>query len=215
MHLLTDNSFVLILLAAPLLIAAQVYFLVQKMSEPEKMFRPLPGLSEERERALSAYREWLDQHDLHYHTTYQFGAIQSVLFRQKDSPRFFSFYFHKQLTFSIETYFDEVNCTCLDTGTSGSTGMLPQRPNQYQQSFPGASPEVAWQRHLEAESYITGRFGIKYQVLKMPYEQILMKALRLRMQFIRRIPFYPFRALYWYAVTRSRMANRSIQQQFP
>jgi hypothetical protein len=49
----------------------------------------------------------------------------------------------------------------------------------------------------------------------MPYEQLLLYNIRLNMQYVRSIPFYPFRALYWYAVMRGRMANRSIQQQYP
>jgi hypothetical protein len=93
--------------------------------------------------------------------------------------------------------------------------MFPQRPNQYQQSFPNVSPDEAWRRHLEAEVYLVNKFGLKWKALTMPYEQVLLNAIRLRMQFIRSIPFYPFRALYWYAVMRSRMANRSIQQQYP
>jgi hypothetical protein len=43
----------------------------------------------------------------------------------------------------------------------------------------------------------------------------LLNAIRLRMQFVRSIPFYPFRALCWYAVMRGRMANRPIQQRYP
>jgi hypothetical protein len=215
MHFLEQNPFLWFLLATPLFIVVQVYFLVRKMSEPENMFERLLGYTPEQEQMLAPYQDWLRENSFQYLVAFKFGAIKCVVYRQTDSPRFFSLYFHKRMTFTAETYFDDVNCGCLDTGTSGSTGMFPQRPHQYQQSFPGASPQVAWQRHLEGETYVTGRFGIKCQSLNLPYEQILLKAIRLRMQFVRSIPLYPFRALYWFAIMRGKMANRSIQQQFP
>ena len=93
--------------------------------------------------------------------------------------------------------------------------MLPQRPRQYQQSFPNVAVDEAWRRHLDAEVYVMQRFGVRLQPLRMSYEQMLLKALRMRMEFVRSIPLYPFRALFWYFIKRGRMANRSIQQQFP
>lgn len=213
---LSNNFYLVILAAMPFFVAGQVWYLVRKMSEPEKMLRPMPGgLSAARQQILANYQGWLNEKKLFHIATYQFGSIQVATYQQQGAPRFFSFYFHKQLTFCAETYFDDDDCTCLDTGTSGHIGMFPRRPHQYQQSFPQVTPEIAWQRHLEAENYLMERFGIKCRLLKQPYEQILTKAMRLRMTFVRSIPLYPFRALYWYAISRSQMANRSIQQQFP
>jgi hypothetical protein len=213
---ISNNFYLVILAAMPFVIAGQVYFLVQRMSEPENMMHSLPGgLSADQQQKLSMYQDWLNANDLQHLISFQFGSIRVATYQQKNAQRFFSFYFHKTMTVSIETYFDDTNYTCLDTSTSGSVGMFPQRPDQYQQSFPNASADEAWRRHLEAETYLMEKFGLKWKALTMPYQQVLLQAMRQRMQFIRSIPFYPFRALYWYAVMRSRMANRSIQQQFP
>jgi len=139
-----DNSYLLLIAAMPFIVAGQVYLLVRKMSEPENMMQSLPGgLSADKQQILSNYQDWLNANDLQHLTSFQFGSIQVATFRQRDAQRFFSFYFHKKMTFSIETYFDDTNFTCLDTSTSGSTGMFPQRPNQYQQSFPNVSPDEA------------------------------------------------------------------------
>lgn len=213
---LSNNSYLVLLAAAPLLIAGQVWFLVRRMSEPENMFQSLPSpLDPLKQQIMVSYGEWLAANDFVHVATFRFGAVRSVTFQQRNTSRFFSFYFHQRLTFSIETYFDDDDCGCLDTATSGNIGMFPQRPHQYQQSFPNATQDEAWKRHLEGESYLLERFGIKCRSLTMPYEQVLLKAMRLRMKFVRSIPFYPFRALYWYAVSRFRMRNRSIQHQFP
>jgi hypothetical protein len=200
--------------AVPAVVSVQVYALVQKMSEPEKMLQPLnEGLSADKQQIVLAHRDWLAARQLQYLTAFQFGSIQVAVFQQENAPRFFSIYFHQHVTYDLETRFDEL--TMLDTATSGSTGMFPARPGSYKQSFPGADAESVWQRHLEAEDYLVKKFNITWQPLTKPYVEILVNGLRLQMQHVRSIPLYPLRALYWYAVTRHRMANRSIQQQYP
>jgi hypothetical protein len=216
MEIIHDNiGIIALVLGIPLFIVGQVFFLVRKMSEPEQMYQSLSGLDPSQEAMLAQYQPWLASMGLYPIGYHQFGAIRTATFQQTDTQRFFSFYFHQRLTYSIETYFDDTNCSCIDTSNSGSIGMFPQRPGQYQQSFPGVAADVLWQRHLEGEQYVQQRMGVQYANLSLPYDQILMKAMRLRMAYVRSIPLYPFRALYWYFVVRKQMANRSVQQQFP
>lgn len=210
----SDHFYLVMIAAAPFVIAGQVYLLVRKMSEPENMFQSLPGgLDPSKQRILAGHQSWLDANSFYPVATFQFGIIQVAAFRQKDTQRFFFFNFHKRLTFCASTYFtDDIG---LETSTSGDTGMFPRRPDKYAQSFPNMTPDEALRRHLEAEAYLVQKFKIVEKSLSMPYEQLLLHNIRLDMQYIRSIPLYPFRALYWYAVERKRMANRSIQQQYP
>lgn len=214
---LSDNFFLVILAGLPFFLMFQIYFLVRKMSEPEKMMVSLSHqLTPYQEAALVPYRGFLEANEMHQIAHFRFGNIETVTFQQANYPRFVSILFHRQgVTMDIETYFDEDNCSCLDTSTSGSAGMFPTRPNQYQQSFPRLAPDEAWGRHLEGETYLLERFGIKWKPFTMSYEHILVKALRLRMNFVRAIPLYPARALYWYFITRRAVANKSVQQRFP
>jgi hypothetical protein len=202
------------ILAMPLMIVVQVYLLVLKMSKPEQMLRPIPGgLSADRQEILLAYRDWLAAVNLEYLTSFQFGSIQVAVFQQPGTQRFFSFYFHKTLSYSIESRFDDRSF--FETGTSGGMGMFPARPGAYRQSFPRARADEAWQRHLEAEDYLMKKFGLAWQPLSGPYEAVLINSLRLTMNYVRSIPLWPFRSLYWYAVSRSRLANKSVQQLYP
>jgi hypothetical protein len=100
-------DFNLLLLAlAPLLIAAQVYFLVRKMSEPEKMLKHIDGgLSAGREEFIARHMDWLNSLGMERLTSFQFGIIQSVVFQQKDTQRFLIFHFHQRNTFEIESRF--------------------------------------------------------------------------------------------------------------
>ena len=93
--------------------------------------------------------------------------------------------------------------------------MFPARPNAFRQSFPGATVDEVTQRHLEAEEHLIKKFNLRWKPLTLSYEEILIKAIRLHMQHVRSIPLYAVRALYWYAVSRRKIANRSVPQQFP
>jgi len=209
-----DYAPLLFFAAFPLIIAAQVYLLVRKMSEPEKMLKPIVGnFSPDKEQIIAGHIAWLNARDMRRVTSFEFGAIQTVVFQQHGTQRFFNILFHQKVSYDMESRFDET--TFLETSTGGSAGMFPARPKAYKQSFPGMSPEQAWQRHLEAEAYLMRKFGIVWRPLNQPYEQVLINSLRMSMNYVRSIPFYPFRALYWYLVTRQRFSNRSIQQQFP
>jgi hypothetical protein len=209
-----DYTTILFIAAAPLIVATQVALLVRKMSEPEKMMRPVPnGISPDKQKILLDYKNWLAERDLEYLTSFQFGVIQAAVFKQRNAQRFFNFNFHQKVTFDVESRFDEVSS--IETATSGSTGMFPPCPGTYRQSFPNVSADDAWRRHLEGETYLIKKFGLEWKPLTKPYEQVLLNSMRAHMQYVRSIPFYAFRALYWFAVTRRVMANKSVQQQFP
>jgi len=197
----------------PAVVLVQIYFLGRKMSEPEKMMKPIAGgATPFQQQALARYMEWLGSVNLVYATSFQFGIIQTVVFQEKNAPRFFSFMFHKQLTFAAESYLEDL--TILDTSTSGSLGLFP-RPGAYGQSFPGLSPQEMWRRHLEGEAHLTKKFGYRWVPLKRPYGEIVADAMRVRMRYNRSQLLWPFRVLYRYAVTRHRLVNRTIAQQFP
>lgn len=208
-----DYTPIILVVAVPLVIAAQIYLLVRKMSEPEKMFRPIDGgLNADRQRLLLEHKDWLAAHDLQYLTCFQFGAVQLAVFQHADGFRFFCFHFHQSITYAVESYLDDL--TCLDTGNSGHIGLFP-RPGGYAQNFRNVSCDEVWQRHVEAETYLAKKFGFVWKRLGQPYEQILLDAIRLRMKYVRSVPFWPIRVLYRYAITRPRLVNKSVQQQHP
>jgi hypothetical protein len=210
---MNDVSFIWVLGITFLVLVGQIYFLGRKMSEPEKMMQPLPPEFNSRmEQAIMQYKEWLDSVNLSYLTSFQFGMISVVVYQQENHPRFFSFYFHKKLTFDIESYLEDL--TILDTATSGSSGLFP-RPRAYLQSLPNLSAQEAWQKHIEAEEYLSKKFGYDWKPLKKPYEQMLQDAVRLRMNYNRSQSFWPIRVLYRFFVTRHLINNRTIAQQFP
>jgi len=199
--------------ALPIVLVGQIYLLGRKMSDPEKMIQPIMGgLNHDQEEILSRYRDWLASVELEHRTNFRFGSIVTAVYQQRNQPRFFSFLFHQKVTFQIESYLEDL--TILDTGTSDSGGLFP-RPGAYLQSLPSLSPQEAWQRHLEGEAHLSKKFGYVWVPLKTPYEQLLPAAIRLRMKYNRSQLFWPIRVLYRYFVTRRRILNKTIAQQFP
>lgn len=208
-----DYTFWLWLAAVPAVLVGQIYLLGRRMSEPEKMIRPLTGgLIPSQAGVIAHYQDWLTSAQLEYRTCFRFGSILAVVYQQGNAPRFFSFYFHRKLTFSMESYLEDL--TILDTSTSGNGDLFP-RPGAYRQSFPGLSAQEAWQRHIEGEQHLSNKFGYSWVPLQKPCEQLLPEAVRVRMKYNRSQLFWPVRVLCRYFVSPSRVKNKSIVQQFP
>jgi hypothetical protein len=207
---------VVFLVGFPTFLLAQIYALGVKMSKPEKMMQPFPdglnALNAAQRQTIADHQEFLNSSNLRFRACYRFGAITGATYQQADQPRFFSFMFHQRTTFSAETYWEHL--TILDTSNSGSLGLFP-RPGAYAQSFPGISAEETWGRHLEGEAYLSEKFNFPRVRITRPYEDLVVSAMRIRMQHNRAQSFWPFRVLYRYFVTRNRIANRTVMQQFP
>jgi hypothetical protein len=79
-----DYTPLLIIVAIPLIVVVQIYLMVLKMSEPEKMMSPLAeGLTAYEEQVIASHREWLAYCNLQYLTSFKFGAIRVVVFQQQ------------------------------------------------------------------------------------------------------------------------------------
>ena len=89
LNYLLDNFYLVILIACPFFIMGQVYFLVRKMSEPEKMFQPLPGpLTPRKTAGLAPYQGWLQINNFRQISSYRFGRIEGVTFKQEGRTAF-------------------------------------------------------------------------------------------------------------------------------
>jgi hypothetical protein len=199
--------------ALPALLIGRIYVLGRKLSEPEKMMRAIPGgLTPEQTQFILQYKDWLASQNLEFNTAFQFGAIRAAVFQEKGLPRYFSFQFHQRLTFSAESYLEDL--TILDTSNSGALGLFP-RPGAYAQSFPNISAQDLWRLHLEGEAHLTKKFGCQWKPINRSYYDLVVEAMRVRMKYNRSQFLWPVRVLYRFFVTRHRIANRSIVEQFP
>jgi hypothetical protein len=206
-----DPGFWIVIAAVPIFLVGNIYLLGRRMSEPEKMLLPIPGgLTAFEQQTIARHKDWLASLNLQFRTAFQFGGIRVAVFQHGDLPRYFNFSFHQKLTFAAESYTE--NLDVLDTTSSGDLGLFP-RPGAYIQGFPGATPAVVWQRHLEAEAHLRDKAGFALKPLHLTYEEIVIAAIRMRMKYNRAQLFWPFRVLYRFALVRPRLANKTIAQQ--
>lgn len=207
------NEFLIWIGAGVVILIGGIYVLGRKMSEPEKMLRLLPiGLMSQQQQTIVQHQAWLSSIGLEFQVAFQFGAIHAAVFKQKGQARYFSFLFHGSTTFSVETHFEDQQE--FDSSNSGSLGLFP-RPGAFAQSFPGLSAEELWKRHLEGETYLMQRFGLKPLNTNRPYVETFFELTRIRMQYVRSQSFWPVRVLYRFFVTRRRMVNRTVMQNYP
>ena len=191
----------------------QVYVLGCRMSEPEKMLEPMPGeWSVVQQEVFSRYEQWLVEMNLEFRTAFKFGTIQTVVFQEQNLPRFLSILFHKRVTFSVDSYMEDLTNLCTDN--SGNLGLFP-RPGSYNQSYPNTSPQELWKRHLEGEAYLSRKFGCQWAPLTQSFEEVVLASIRLKMQYNRSQFMWPVRVLYRYFVTCHLLKNRSIMEQYP
>jgi hypothetical protein len=210
-----------------LLVAA--FVMVRKMSSPEKTMQPIAiGLSASEQKTIVQHKEWLASNNLEYRANYQFVHVHGIVFQSADKPRFLVFMFvypegcklpwflkpfaHQRVFYRTVSYLEDL--TVLDTRSNGDIGMLP-RPRAYEQGFPGASLPEIWERHLEAEEYLSRKFGYVWAPLNRSFPEILAASTALRMDHTRRLSLYPLRIVYSFLWTRFRLRNRTVAQQYP
>src|SRR5262245_4379407 len=106
-------------------LVGQIYLLGRRMSEPEKMMRPVAGgLGPREQEVILQHKEWLASVGLEFRTSFQFGKISAAVFQQGDLPRYLMFMFHQQVNLSAGSYLEDL--TLLETSSSTSIGLFPR-----------------------------------------------------------------------------------------
>jgi hypothetical protein len=208
------NPFLLVFIPAlPAMLVLNIYILGRRMRNPESMITmKQPPLPSQVQRALVQHELWLTTASFEFVTSFSFGTIFSVVYRQSVQPRFLSFHFQQNSQrplFDLETYFEDG--AILDTETSGMSGLYP-RPGAYAQGFPQCSLEYIWTRHLEAEAYLIGRFNLVPRAVTRPYTEELCRAMRVRVEYNLSQSFWPCRVLYRYFTTMRLRRNKSVME---
>lgn len=101
----------------------------------------------------------------------------------------------------------------LDTVGAGLEMTLPSIPGSYKQSFAKASLDELYARHLEAMQYLTRVGQMRCEPSGYGIEEAVPREFRRQAAYIRALPAWPLRAIYWYHVARRRKLGKTIEQQ--
>lgn len=190
---------------------------VDAMSDPNLR---LEKADESRHRELFAaaaeHHDWARDHDFDWIGAFLVEAPQRIFvaaWRQSDAQRYFCIYTHAH-----NDYYDFVTRFDDDHGltTSGSMDAhtLPMAPGRYLQSFDGADHEELWERHLEAEEYLTRNEGVRLATttLEDDFPSLVVRSIHEQMKYVKSLPLWRLRVVLWFLV-RGRKSNHGIERQ--
>lgn len=171
---------------------------------------------DEEERALgeaSLGEQWLTDHGFHWVGAYRFssdlGTMLVRAWQQGDNATYLCQYLTAQDTArtDIVSIFSTDPPVGLTTGTTADTHLLPDRPGVFKQSLSDRQVEHLWRYHTEGEALVAEVTGVDPQPVELSFEEVVSRAIREQMAYVRTLPLWPLRAPYWYLVRRHRLHN--------
>jgi hypothetical protein len=68
-----------------------------------------------------------------------------------------------------------------------------------------------WEKHGEAERFLFEE-GAILSTDNRPFAEVFVEAMHRQSDHVQSIPFWPLRGLYWYAVRRGQLSNKTVRQ---
>lgn len=98
----------------------------------------------------------------------------------------------------------------LVTSVARESLTLPQPPNQLVQVFPGRSPEELHRLHIQALEAFRQRFGADTVEPDRPVNELVIEAIEEQVAWVRQLPLWQLRGVWWYLVRPRLLRNRSV-----
>lgn len=197
-----------------LVVALVTYIQVRSMSNPKlRPYTASGNRGDSRIEATRVAREWAQQNDFKFMGYYLFQAnVFIAAWQREDRPMFFCYYLaqNKKLSDLVTLFGNEVSLT---TGSSMDGQFFPLPENKYMQSFSRLHFDDLWDRHVAMENYLIDEGGAELVELDLDFQESILKAIQDQMKYVRSIPLWPLRGLWWFAVRRFRWHNLTIRQQ--
>lgn len=166
----------------------------------------------------AAASDWAERNGFHFVGFYFESCMNSLIaaWRHASQPTYFCAYVvsdNNQLrnTYDFVTLFD--HDVSLTTGSTKDGHMMPPRPGAYVQTFSHVSLDEQWRRHTDAERFLNSRGHVGFRSRVPAFVESITTAIQRQVAHVRSMPFWPFRAVFWFASRRSRWHNLTIQQQ--
>ncbi len=182
---------------------------LKRLSVPSKKYKKALARGMKQE-------EWAKAHGFGFVGFYMIGANSNLFmcaWCNDDSSRFFAAYVLPQgkITYDLVTFFEPEGG--LTTASTKDGLFLPFPPGSYTQAFSKRSMDQRWQKHLEAEAYLGRELGAMRSSISSDFEQSFLRAIRRQMLYVRSIRGWYIKAVYWYLIRKSKLANKSIEVQ--
>jgi len=197
-------------------IAVAVYGSVLGMSDPDRVLKPATRELYSREFELAKeHHTWASDQGFAIVGGFVFQGAAKIFvaaWQLNRVPTFFCLYRAAQNTnYDFVTVFPDGRS--LTTASTKDAALLPRPTGAYLQAFPGRSASELWRLHEEALSFLSSAKGLVPEPTEKPFREILVDALAQQIAYVRSLPLWPFRGMFWYFVRREVLVNRSVAQQ--
>lgn len=163
----------------------------------------------------SEIRAFLEENRFSFEGTYRFQNVRFAVWTQpaRTLPmrRFVLMKTATNLAHDLVTEFSERDS--LTTGMSRASFLFPRPWGSFLQSFPGKSLPELWRRHTAGETFLIQSGVVATGGASQSIEDTLSKAMPKQLSYVRSIPLWPVRALYWYFIKRFLLHNIPIASQ--
>lgn len=140
------------------------------------------------------------------------GACLIAAWQHRLRPTYFCPYAAANKVFhDFVTLFSE-NRSLTTTNTRDGQ-FLPKAPGRYMQTFTGLSLDELLNRHAASEQFLLTQGRILERPVSWTFEEALSASLASQGAYIRSLPLWPLRAVYWFLVRKRRLHNKTIEEQ--
>jgi hypothetical protein len=214
MYILYSPAFVVIFPVVIVMgVAVTTYMQVQTMSNIEKHLRREDMLAE---RILSRIKtdtiSWIDDNDYELIGAYQSQQIKFAVWRENGGVRDLIIYeTPSKMVYDFVTYLQDDNT--LTTSIGGETGALPVPPGDYKESVAAQTLEELDSAHRNSLEVLNFKRGLQLRDVAPDFETDLIRSVHKQMIYIKTLSFWPFRGVYGFYFGRSKMRNKTIEEQ--
>lgn len=189
---------------------------VEKMSNPEGLVEPVAQIDDAGFlQKFSAFDQWASQHGFVHeklflgHIVLDGSALQCSVWWNEKSAIWALMYYHKgKHVYDFVTKL--VDGGALTTASGKDAHTLPKAAKNYVQSRTDASFDTLFEIH-QTTLQLLDRRSITVDFNKTDVIQELKSSLAQQMAYVKTLPLWRFRGVYWYFIRRNLLANKPIK----
>lgn len=202
-----------VLIVVPVTVMLQVHM----MLHPEKLLKRDPSATRVISDAITPEtRAWIAQQQCQFIGAFRFMQVVIALWKMPAEGTYVAVLraqnaLAKMTVMEFGTFLEngELNST-----NGSSTFMFPPTPGNFKESILTQSLDTLYRAHLHSLEVLNARLGLRPIPMPADMERNMIESNRRQMLYVKSLPFYPFRGIYWFFVKRHRMRGKTIEDQF-
>ncbi|HOY71152.1 MAG TPA: hypothetical protein PL131_00340 [Methylotenera sp.] len=190
---------------------------VEKIAHPQGLIKHVQHIDDAGFTAqANTLATWAKQHDFEHdsyvlaHTLIDGSALQCSVWWSQTQATWVLLYYYKGKYFY--DFVSKLANNGIISTVSGKDGLtLPPAGKNRIQAFPQLSLDELLQKHLATQAQFNAKVGLAIQRNKTDVVQELENALGQQAEYVKTIPLWKFKGVFWYFVRRNWLVNKPIE----